>query len=216
MKWLLELLLPPRPRCAICGEQSEVNVCAPCKADMAAFQHLRSAGRLGHPSSAKTIALLPFNGRVRKVIHRLKFANSPSIARSLAQAFAEAEVLPFAAVDLVTAVPMHRARYLERGYNQAELLARELATLQKLPFRQVLTRTRATPPQNTLGRAARARNVAGAFAAREDLTGRRILLVDDVYTTGNTVLACAQALYQAKAQDVVIAVVAMSLAPGQA
>lgn len=217
MKWLLELLLPPRPRCTICGLPNEGTVCASCLADIAAFQQLCSTNRLRPPNGArlKMFALLPYDGKVRKVIHRLKFANSPAIARSLALVFAEARVLPADGVDFVTAVPMHRARYLERGYNQAELLARELAALQRLPFRPVLTRTRATPPQNTLGRAARARNVAGAFAAREDLKGCRVLLVDDVYTTGNTALACAEALYRANALDVIVAVVAMSHAPRQ-
>ena len=150
---------------------------------------------------------------MRKTIHKLKFADKPATARSLARAFAEAAVLPSAGIDLVTSVPMHRARYLERGYNQAELLGKELASLQSLPFKQVLARTRPTPPQNTLGRAARATNVAGAFVAKEDLTGRGILLVDDVCTTGNTVLACREALYTANARDVVIAVVAISLPP---
>jgi ComF family protein len=215
MQWLLELVFPPRARCAICSEPSEKEICAFCTADIAAFRRLCSTGRIAFPGNVTIAALLPYEGRVRKTIHRLKFANKPAIARSLARAFAAAAVLPSTGIDLVTAVPMHRARYLERGYNQAELLAKELAALQNLPFKQVLARTRATPPQNTLGRKARATNVAGAFAAKEDLTGRGILLVDDVCTTGNTVLACREALYKANARDVVIAAVAISLAPGQ-
>lgn len=215
MKGLLELLFPPRARCAICGEISTSDICVSCKAEITAFQRLRSTGRITYPDNAKIAALLPYEGRVRRTIHRLKFANKPAIARSLALAFAQAAVLPVEDIDLVTAVPMHRARYLERGYNQAELLAKELAALQKLPFRQVLMRTRATPPQNTLGRRARATNVAGAFVAKGDLTGRGILLVDDVCTTGNTVRACAEALYRANARVVVIAAVAISLGPRQ-
>jgi len=215
VKWLLELLLPPRARCAICGKPGQASVCTPCTADIAAFQRLQSTGLVKLLGQGKVLALLPYEGAVRRRIHRLKFANSPAIARALAQAFARAEVLPTCGVDLVTAVPMHRARYLERGYNQAELLGKELAAVQKLPFRQVLLRTRSTPPQNTLGRSARARNVAGAFTASENLTGRRILLVDDVCTTGSTVIACAEALRQANALDVVIAVVAISLTRSQ-
>jgi len=213
MNWLLELLFPPRARCAICGELSEQRICTVCRQAIADFQkgangqHARRLGR------HKVIALLPYDGRLRRNIHRLKFANRPAIARELALAFATASLLPISGVDLVTAVPMHRSRFLQRGYNQAELLAKELASLQQLPFRHVLKRTRATPPQNTLGRALRQTNVAGAFVAYGDLAGRRILLVDDVLTTGSTLEACVRALYTAKVGEVTIAVAAISLAP---
>ena len=109
------------------------------------------------------------------------------------------------AVDLITAVPLHPRRTRERGYNQAELLARVLGRHLGLPYSAVVVRrTRATPPQvKSGGRAERAANMLDAFAAdRTVVGGRSILVIDDVATTGATLSACARALKDAGAARV--------------
>jgi ComF family protein len=112
------------------------------------------------------------------------------------------------AADMVIPVPLHASRRRERGYNQAELLARAFASMQGLPVRtDVLMRVRATEAQTHLSQAERRRNVAGAFAlsdpmAAKMIAGRRIMLVDDVTTTGSTLDAAAEPLRAAGAASV--------------
>jgi ComF family protein len=116
-------------------------------------------------------------------------------------------------VDLVVPVPLHRWRLLRRRYNQAAEIARPLARGQGLPFLpDALERVRDTAIQGGKSATGRRRNVAGAFAVRETmrdrLAGRRVLLVDDVLTTGATAQACARALKAAGAAAVHLAVIA--------
>jgi ComF family protein len=108
-------------------------------------------------------------------------------------------------IDLVVPVPLHPSRLAERGFNQAALLARPIARALGIPLlARGLDRTRDTPRQATLDRVLRLENVAAAFVARapEKVSARRILLVDDVRTTGATLRACAVALQKAGASCV--------------
>jgi ComF family protein len=109
------------------------------------------------------------------------------------------------AADLLVPVPLHRLRLIQRRFNQSALLAHALADRSGVTCApDALIRTRPTPSQGRLSRSARARNVQGAFRVRrrEEVNGRRILLVDDVLTTGATASACATTLLRAGAQAV--------------
>ena len=98
--------------------------------------------------------------------------------------------------DVLVAVPLHRSRERERGYNQSELLARAVSKETGIDFLfRALSRTRDTPPQVSItGHEERKRNLEGAFASTGDVSGLRVLLVDDVVTTGSTMSACASVL----------------------
>jgi ComF family protein len=115
--------------------------------------------------------------------------------------------------DLVTAVPLHWRRRWERGFNQAELLAREISRRCGIPFVRTLRRVRPTRAQAGLSNTARRRNVATAFSCRRGVRdgsarGHNVLLIDDVMTTGSTAAACAQALKRAGASRISLLTVA--------
>jgi ComF family protein len=110
--------------------------------------------------------------------------------------------------DVVVWVPLHWRRYLGRGYNQAERIARPLGHALGLPVRRALVRRRATPAQTSLARAERAANLRGSMRARLDLSGQRVLLVDDVFTTGSTMRAAAASLGDAGATRITALVAA--------
>jgi predicted amidophosphoribosyltransferase len=111
-----------------------------------------------------------------------------------------------AGFDALVAVPLHPRRERERGYNQAEILARELSAATGLPVLDLLERRRARAPSWRLGRAERRAELAGAFAARAGAetaaAGRRLLLIDDVCASATTLEECALALRRAGARDV--------------
>jgi ComF family protein len=136
-------------------------------------------------------------GVMRKAVHALKYDGQTSLARPLADLMgtvaSEQGLFP---VDVIIPVPLHPRRLRERGYNQATLIARELARSLSLPILEdVLVRSRATKTQTQLSAAERRVNVQDAFSAEPALlTGRSVLLVDDVCTTGSTLQACADAL----------------------
>ena len=143
-------------------------------------------------------------GAVREAVHALKYrgvrAVAPALGEHMARWFEQTGVRG----DLIVPVPLHKRRLRDRGYNQSSLLARELSKRTGLPVGEdVLERTRDTLPQVSLSsRVERARNVEGSFRCIGEVAGRKILLVDDVVTTGSTMSACASALSAAGAGSV--------------
>jgi ComF family protein len=123
------------------------------------------------------------------------------------------EVVERPCADVLSYVPADRERRLQRGHHAAEALARALALRWELPHAQLLARTRPLPRQRGLDVAGRRRNVTGAFAARGG-TPRRVVLVDDVYTTGSTAAAAASALRQGGAREVYVVTYARAVRVG--
>jgi ComF family protein len=140
---------------------------------------------------------------IRSAIHFLKYRNHQAVASALAQILAEAYHRFRLLAQVIVPVPLHAARLRERGYNQSELLARQIGYRLNLPVNtSALQRTRSTQSQMTLGYEERHRNVSGAFTCAASVTGQTVLLIDDVCTTGSTLDACAQALKLAGAAAV--------------
>lgn len=131
-----------------------------------------------------------YRGALERVLHALKFRRHDFLADPLGGLLHG--ILPDGDFDAVVAVPMHRRKLRRRGYNQAELLARALAKRLSVPCQpQLLSRPAERATQSKLNRLERRANVRGAFTASPQVAGRRVLLVDDVCTTGETLRACA-------------------------
>jgi ComF family protein len=192
------------PVCDGCGSPFEFDPgpgvrCAACMARPRAFDRARAACLYDEAS--------------RDLILKLKHADRTDLAGLMARWLSRSARPLLADVDVVVPVPLHRWRLLRRRYNQAAEIARPLARGQGLPFLpDALERVRDTAIQGGKSATGRRRNVAGAFAVRETmrdrLAGRRVLLVDDVLTTGATAQACARALKAAGAAAVHLAVIA--------
>jgi ComF family protein len=216
--------------CRVCGvalrEASRAPVCPSCLKVPAPFVAeffcvschspflnrfpLDDEGRCGlcrrglrHFDTAYSFGL--YEGNLRKLIHLYKYGKVRTLAPALARMMASALPLD-EQIDLVVAMPLHWRKRWQRGFNQSELLAREIARRYGAKPAAVLSRKRATKAQAGLNHTRRRENVAGAFAvpSPNKVRGRSVLLIDDVFTTGATVSACAAALRQAGATRVVV------------
>jgi ComF family protein len=146
-----------------------------------------------------------YEGELRELIHLLKYDGMKPLARPLGEFLSRALPLD-ERFDAVVAMPLHWRRRFERGFNQAALLARHVARRRHIPVLNAVRRVRATRTQTGLTNAKRRDNVSGAFRARRGLAlkGLRILLVDDVMTTGATGSACGAVLKRAGAKSVTL------------
>jgi ComF family protein len=201
--------------CTVCGErlsealsrphQSELQICASC--------------RQAQPEFTRAVACGAYEAELRELIHLLKYDQvmpaAKFLGRMLAHAIRKLDV-PAGPV-LVIPVPLHRTKRRQRGFNQAELIARAALLNRVLPkariMNNILQRTRPTVSQIALTRAQRAENIRGAFRVKHlnQVAGRNVLLVDDVLTTGTTANECARILKKAGAANVWVATVARTL-----
>ena len=204
----------PEPVCAVCGRPNEGN--APCR-DCA---EAANAGGWGFDAAR---AAGVFAGALREGILRLKYESQELLGEPLGAFLAERCVTDSLLtaelrheIDAIMPVPLHRSRERKRGFNQAQLLAIPLAAQMDLPlWTHIVQRARKTAQQAAVsGADARRKNInAGDFAVPDPrrIAGKGVLLVDDVFTTGTTISACAAALKAAGARKVI----AVTLAAGQ-
>lgn len=222
-EYFLRFLFPPR--CICCDTLLPINnmmeICSGCKEDLPLLNKYEHKTPVS-TSIRKVYCVFGYEKGIRKAIHNLKFNDRPgnaSILIDLSYSFLERfltgepeSFMPLPVYDIILCVPIHPGRKRKRGYNQSELLADCLARRMKIPaLKNVLVKAVNTPAQSALGKAGRFRNLIGAFQvkAQELVKGKRVLLVDDVMTTGNTLEQCGKALKHEGAMQVDAFVVAM-------
>lgn len=228
MSFLLDFFASPRGRCMGCGSLMGTDngwLCADCYGKMRPMYAEQNASSVicAHCGTVyfgggfctgcrrKNVRLLrapaafAYDGPVPGIVRNFKFKGTYRMADYMAgymQKTLETEAITD--IDLLVPVPLHRNRLLERGYNQSTKLAESLHKLLNIPLSASIVRTRSTRSQSTLNGKERRQNLNAAFAVREDVKDKHILLIDDVRTTGTTAVKCADTLFEAGAREVTV------------
>ncbi len=226
---LSEVFFPSDIKCIVCdGELSfktKYGVCDRCNNLEYNTKYCKTCGRhVGEMTpyciecTNRThdfdIARAPFiyKDSVIKLIYRLKYGHGAYLAKFMAQYMYDTFVNSQTPIDVVTFVPMPKSRQYERGYNQAQEIAKEFSRLSDIPIKTLLKRTKYTKNLARMGREERMNAINGAFDVinKEDVKGKRVLLIDDVFTSGATTNECSKILKKNKASFVFILTVATS------
>lgn len=208
-------------RCMLCRcflSKGETDICRRCLLEAPVYPF----GRLTPDKQGKNnihfldsfTAVWYYEGDVRRSILRYKFRKGVFLAPKFSKMLAEKLTQQgMAQPDALTWVPVSRMRRFQRGYDQCELLAKQLGKVLGVPAIPTLRKVRNTPPQSGLDSAAmRKANILGAFALKEDanIAGKTVLLVDDIFTTGSTMNECARVLLTSGAAQVHGAAIAVT------
>lgn len=205
-------LFKRRYRCIICDGYREglqfkyihkgIGICSRC------FAEFDKGKDKSYPAKAPVdyvLAPLCYEGKIRDAVRKYKFAGQIEYGKVFGELIAceLSDDVMLSNFDLVIPVPLYDKRRIERGYNQSEIISEALAQRLGLPLEtECLFRTRETKRQSGLLGAERVENVKGAFFAADDVRGKNVILVDDIFTMGETMSACATALKEAGANRV--------------
>lgn len=215
------------PLCPVCRRplgDGERFVCTSCRYRIPLTGFWREPG---NPMEQRFWGLLPIRGVAaffwfsegsgwRRLVHGFKYSGKWLFARRMGEWFG-AELSrsgSFSDADIIVPVPLHWRKRLSRGYNQSELIAEGMSVSMGIPCRSdLLRRVRNTPSQTRRSHDRRWENVSGAFAVRrpELLRGRHVLIVDDVFTTGSTVMSCAEEILRACDGDVTLSIATLAV-----
>ena len=211
LAWLGEVLYPSK--CILCGRvlgKQETDLCGKCRINAPCYPYSRAKpapkGILNLRFLDSFTSVWYYEDDVRRSIHRFKFCRAAHLStgygRMVAMRLAESFPEGF---DYLTWVPVSPLRRFRRGYDQCQLLCKAMGEQMGIPAERALRKIRHTPPQSGLHSVSeRKANVLGAYKAvkQMDLRGKRVVLVDDIYTTGSTMNECARVLLTAGAKEV--------------
>lgn len=225
--WKLKHLLFP-PKCMLCGEylspDTTLFFCSFClkHLPLVPADHCPVCGRVTpsggaicfqcmnqKPKFRKHQSVLFYTEQIRYMLLKLKFYRKPFYATSIGYVMSSYVTEQY---DLITSVPSTKKRTKRKGYNPSRLIAEQIERIREIPYREVLIKTKETPAQSTLPFKARLTNLKNAFSVKENTTvsNLKILLIDDIYTTGSTVNECAKTLKKAGADVVDVLTFAMT------
>ena len=221
---ILDVIFPnPCPGCASPLIDNKLPICAQCaffleRVDQHTVQNSICKLPQACDAFAHTLCLWMFDksGVLQRIHQELKYNNRPHTGIALGRLMGSALLLPLShdrLPDMVIPIPLHRRRMLERGYNQSNMIAKGMAkTISQTPVTDILFRKTYTRTQTSLAKGKRFENVSNAFAVSrsEKIKGRHVMLVDDVLTTGATLLAASIPLRQAGAHKISFATLALA------
>lgn len=200
-----DILFPVRcPYCETVIRKTEY-ACENCK------QQFPSPAIIKHAVGGyKCTSPFPYDGIFKKAVKRFKFGNKGGYAKQLAFPMVQSILESYKSVgfDLITCVPMHKNRLIERGYNQAELLAKECAKIMNIPYCDTLEKFKENREQHSIKASERAKNVKGVYRIidKELVVDKNILIIDDIITTGYTLGECSEMLIKSGCRSVSCAV----------
>ena len=208
-----EIHVVSHPLCTVCGRpfidaSGDDHLCGVCLSRTPYFARARAWACYPREEMSEH--------PLRRVVQKFKYGRRVSLGKPLGRLMAQGcqEFLSECAVDVIIPVPLHPKRLRWRGFNQSVLLARQVSRALDVPMDPfVLCRSKQTPPQTQLTEEERRKNVRGAFSLNphKPVEGRRVLLVDDVYTSGATVNECSRSLKRAGAEEVYVLTLARAV-----
>ncbi|MEA4920708.1 MAG: ComF family protein [Clostridiaceae bacterium] len=210
---ILDLLFPPK--CTFCHEllqkdEKRVGICSHC---MDLLEQNHEGGKLNGEFFDKGLYCFEYEGNIRKSLHRFKFGGRKEYAGIYARYLLKIaeEDKDFHDGDIITYVPTNRKNIRKRGYNHSALIAKEVSERMGIPLCECLKKTRDTSAMFGLKPHERRANISGAIAldcAKEQIEGKRVIIIDDIFTTGATAGECSWVLKTAGAQKVFVLTVA--------
>ena len=204
---LIYFIFPPR--CPVCREivDERYQLCTACAEKIL---HVNFCDEDFAPIE-KVLRVTKYHGGSRNMLRKLKFDNDlsvvPALKKILDNVSSRDEILwLLKEIDFVVPVPIHQGRFKERGFNQTEKIFEEWLAKKNLPLKNLLIRTRETPKLYNMGKSEREKVLSGVFAPVEqvDLRGKKILIVDDIFTTGTTCKECAKVLKSLGAEKIFV------------
>ena len=211
----LNFIFPPV--CGICGKIGEKYLCEKCKKELITSNMFLNQLDIYSKENLNYINehfyLFSYEGIIREIILKYKFEDQAYLSNTISEFFINNEKLYgfFEKYDIIGAVPISKARKRERGYNQSELVVRKISELGLIHFEpHILEKVKNNKPQSSLNKKQRVENVKNVYKIqnRQRINEKKVLLFDDIYTTGATANECAKVLKQAGSKNVGIITIA--------
>ncbi len=193
---IIDAIFPPV--CAICGELNKEYLCEKCNNDLNKISNV-TVDRYSNRNFINHIYMFRYKDLIREQLIEYKFNNKPYYYKTFAKILINNKKMYdiLKTYDIIIPVPLNNIRKKQRGYNQTELIAKELVkNFENLEYMNILTKTKNTVPQSTLNKQQRQKNLENVYKLRENIciNNKNILLFDDIYTTGTTANECAKIL----------------------
>ena len=208
---LLEIIYPPV--CGICGKINKKHLCVKCANRIKKYE-INTIERVNNKYFDYQIKILKYENEIRNKIIDYKFNEKPYLYKTFGKMILNNEKIYsfLKKYDIILCVPMHISKKMQRGYNQSELITKEIAKNTGIKYiMNNLVKIKNTKRQSTLTKTQREENVKNAFAVRnvDEVKDRKVILFDDIYTTGSTVNECSRVLKRAGVKEITVLTLAV-------